>query len=130
MTSPRVSTPVEVERGERGEQERDGEHDAEVEEVDEPVERVAGAVVADAGARADAAAHALLAQRRGDELEVGEVVPVEPVAHERDRRSASRPIEQAEHGDAEGEPEVAAELGDVAFGEPGQRRARAGSACP
>ena len=32
-----------------------GEHDAEVEQVDEPVERVAGAVVAPAGAGVDGA---------------------------------------------------------------------------
>ena len=39
----------EVDGLQRREQERDREHDAEVEEVDEAVERVAGAVAAHAG---------------------------------------------------------------------------------
>ena len=42
---PRWRLVEQVQRGQRREQERDREHDAEVEQVDQAVERVAGAVL-------------------------------------------------------------------------------------
>src|SRR5262249_41180784 len=43
----------EVERGQRGQQEADREHDAQVEQVDQAVERITGAVLVSSGARVD-----------------------------------------------------------------------------
>src|SRR4051794_28850100 len=54
-------------------------------------------------------------ERRGDVLEVGQVLGVEPVADERDRERDGAD-EQADDGDAEGDAEVLRQLGDVALG--------------
>ena len=97
----------------------------EVEQVDQAVERVAGAVFAAAGVGGDGD-HASppssgIVDDRRDVLEVGQVLAVQAVAGQRDpeRDGADQ---QADDGHAERDPQVVAERGGVAVRPVRERR--------